>query len=139
MRKQALALSLIGLLCAAPARAQQGVAGIGGKVLDSSGGALPGVAIILTNEDTGVFRELTTTAEGSYFASQMIPGRYRIGAKLEGFKALDRRGVTLTVGQTTTLDLTLEVGGLAETVTVTGETALIDLTSAEIGGHISAA
>ena len=83
-------------------------------------------------------REIISRAEGSYFASQLVPGRYRIAAKLEGFKALDRRGITLTVGQTTTLDLTLEVGGLAETLTVTGEAALVDVTSAEIGGHISA-
>jgi hypothetical protein len=68
----------------------------------------------------------------------MLPGRYRIQAKLEGFKALDRRGVTLTVGQTTTLDLALEVGGLAETLTVSGEAPLVDVTSAAIGGHISA-
>ncbi len=49
--------------------------------------------IVITNEDTGIVREITSTAEGSYFASQMVPGRYRITAKLEGFKALDRRGV----------------------------------------------
>ena len=94
--------------------------------------------IVITNEDTGVVREIVSTAEGSYFASQMVPGRYRIAAKLEGFKALDRRGITLTVGQTTTLDLTMEVGGLAETLTVTGEAPLVDVTIAEVGGHISA-
>lgn len=139
MQKRSVGWLLVVLLWAAPASGQQGVAEIGGKVVDASGGALPGVAIVLTNEDTGVFREVTTTAEGSYFASQMVPGRYRVSAKLEGFKTLDRRGVSLIVGQTTTLDLTLEVGALAETLTVTGEAPLIDLSSAEIGGHISAA
>jgi hypothetical protein len=123
---------------AAPALAQQGTAQVGGKITDAQGGALPGVTIVITNEDTGVVREITSTAEGSYFASQMVPGRYRIAAKLEGFKALDRRGVTLTVGQTTTLDLTMEVGGLAETLTVTGEAPLVDVTTAAVGGHISA-
>ena len=96
------------------------------------------MTIVITNEDTGIVREITSTAEGSYFASQMVPGRYRISAKLEGFKALDRRGITLTVGQTTTLDLTMEVGGLAETLTVTGEAALVDVTTAAVGGHITA-
>ena len=95
--------------------------------------------VVITNEDTGIVREITSTAEGSYFASQMVPGRYRISAKLEGFKALDRRGLTLTVGQTTSLDLTMEVGGLAETLTVTGEAPLVDVTTAAVGGHISAA
>jgi hypothetical protein len=139
MPRTLTALILAVLLCPAPALAQQGTADVGGKVVDAQGGVLPGVSIVFTNEDTGVVRETMSTAEGSYFASQMVPGRYRISAKLEGFKALDRRGVNLTVGQTTSLDLTMEVGALAETVTVTGEAALIDLSSAEIGGHISAA
>ena len=124
---------------AAAALAQQGVSDIGGKVTDQQGGALPGVTLVFTNEDTGIVREVTTTADGSYFVAQLIPGRYRINAQLEGFKTLDRRGVTTTVGVTTSLDLTLEVGGVAETVTVSAEATLIDTTSAEIGGHISAA
>src|SRR5688572_20818554 len=98
MRRLALGLYLAVLLCAAaPAVAQQGTAQIGGKVTDAQGGALPGVTVVITNEESGVVREITTTAEGSYFASQMVPGRYRISAKLEGFKALDRRGLSLTV------------------------------------------
>src|SRR5688572_3483800 len=115
MRRLVLGLSLVVLCAAAPALAQQGTAQVGGKIVDAQGGALPGVTVVITNEDTGVVREITSTAEGSYFASQMVPGRYRISAKLEGFKALDRRGLTLTVGQTTSLDLTMEVGGLTET------------------------
>jgi hypothetical protein len=118
--------------------AQQGTAEIGGKVVDAQGGVLPGVNIVITNEDTGVVREVVSSPEGAYFAPQLVPGRYSIRATLEGFKTLDRRGVTLTVGQTTALDLTLEVGGLQETVTVSGDAALVDVTTAEIGGHISA-
>src|SRR5687768_15837756 len=139
MRRLLLGWVSLALLCAAaPVFAQQGTAQLGGKITDAQGGALPGVTIVITNEDTGVVREIMSTSEGSYFVSQVVPGRYRIAAKLEGFKALDRRGVTLTVGQTTTLDLTMEVGGMAETLTVTGEAPLVDVTSAEIGGHISA-
>jgi hypothetical protein len=125
-------------VCAAtPALAQQGTTEIGGRVVDAQNAVLPGVNIVITNEDTGAVRELVSGPEGSYFASQLVPGRYRLTAKLEGFKALDRRGITLTVGQTTTLNLAMEVGGLTETLTVTGDAALVDITSAEIGGHIS--
>jgi Carboxypeptidase regulatory-like domain/TonB dependent receptor-like, beta-barrel len=138
MQTRLLALFFIVFLCPVVAPAQQGTAEIGGKVVDAQGAVLPGVNIVLTNEDTGAVREITSTADGSYFASQMVPGRYRINAKLEGFRVLDRLGVTLTVGQTTTLDLSMEVGALAETLTVTGEAPVIDLSSAEIGGHISA-
>lgn len=119
------------------ALAQTGTSELGGRVTDQQSGALPGVAILVTNEESGVFREALTTSDGSYFLSQMIPGRYRISARLEGFRSLDRRGITLTVGVTTTLDLTLEVGALAETVTVTAESPLIDLSSAEVGRHIT--
>ena len=140
MRKSALGFCLVVLLCAAaPALAQQGTSELGGRVTDAQGGVLPGANIVITNEDTGQFREIISSAEGTYFAQQMTPGRYRVAAKLEGFKALDRRGITLIVGQTTTLDLQLEVGGLAETLTVTGEAPLVDVSTAEVGGHISAA
>src|SRR5262245_16002579 len=114
MRRLVLGLSVFLLLGAfTPALAQQGTAQLGGKISDAQGAVLPGVTIVITNEETGVTREITSTAEGGYFASQMVPGHYRISAKLEGFKALDRRGISLTVGQTTTLDLIMEVGGVA--------------------------
>jgi hypothetical protein len=128
--------ALLGAM-AAPAAAQQGTSEIGGKITDSGGGVLPGVALVVTNEDTGIFREVVTGAGGSYFVSQLVPGRYRVSAKLEGFKSLDRRGIVLQVGQTTNLDLSMEVGTLAETITVTAEVALIDLSTTEVGGHIS--
>ena len=126
------------LLCAATVFAQQGTSAIGGKVIDQGGGVLPGVTVVITNEDTGISREVIASADGSYFASQVNPGRYRVSAKLEGFKALERRNISLEVGRTTALDLTLEVGALEETVTVTSDAALVDTTSAQVGGHISA-
>ena len=138
MRRLVLGLSVLLLGVSTPALAQQGTAQLGGKISDAQGAVLPGVTIVITNEETGVSREITSTAEGGYFASQMVPGHYRITAKLESFKALDRRGISLTVGQTTTLDLVMEVGGVAETLTVTGEAPLVDVTTAAVGGHISA-
>ena len=139
MRKRTLGLAVgLWLSAAAPILAQQGTSEIGGRVTDPSSALLPGVAIVLTNEDTGVFREVTTTSDGSYFVSQIVPGRYRITAKLEGFRSLERRGILVEVGRTQTLDLTLQVGSLEETVTVTAVSPLVDLTSAEIGGHITA-
>jgi hypothetical protein len=139
MHTRALGLALgVSLLAAAPVAAQQGTSEIGGRVTDQQGGVLPGVAIVITNEDTGVFREVVSSADGSYFVSQIVPGRYRVTAKLEGFRSLERRGVLIEVGRTQTLDLSLDVGALTETVTVTGDSPLIDLSSTEVGGHISA-
>ena len=139
MRALALGLALaVSLVVTAPAVAQQGTSEIGGKITDQQGGVLPGVAIVVTNEDTGVFREVLSGPDGSYFVSQIVPGRYRLTAKLEGFRSLERRGVVIAVGRTQALDFTLDVGALTETVTVTGDAPLVDVSSAEVGGHISA-
>jgi carboxypeptidase family protein len=71
------------LAVATPA-AQQGTSEIRGRVVDQNGAVLPSVTVVLTNEDTGVFRETISGADGSYFATQLIPGRYRsISARTE--------------------------------------------------------
>ena len=140
MRALRVVLALAALLSAGTltAFAQQGTSEIGGKITDAQGGVLPGVAIVVINEDTGIYREAVTGPGGAYFISQMTPGRYRITGKLDGFKSFDRRGIVLSVGQTSALDLVMEVGTLNETVTVTGDSPIIDLSTTEVGGHISA-
>src|SRR5437867_3114479 len=119
-----------------PVLAQQGTSEIGGRVTDEQGAVLPGVSIVVTNEETGVFRDVTSGADGSYFASQLIPGRYRISAQLASFRAFERGGLVLAVGKTLTIDVTLMLGALAETVQVTGEAPLVDITSTKVGGNI---
>src|SRR2546428_13983758 len=108
------------LFAAASAFAQQGTAEIGGKVIDEQGAVVPGVAIVVTNEDTGVFREVVTGPDGSYFVSQIVPGRYRISAQLAGFKSVDRRGLLLEGGRSRTGDLQMDGGGPAGTGVGTG-------------------
>ena len=127
------------LFAAVPIHAQQGTSQITGKVTDEQGSVLPGVSIVVTNEGTGVFREVVSSSEGSYFVSQLAPGRYKIAARLEGFQTLQQSGINVAVGTTTTANLSLKVGGVAETVTVTGETPLVDTTSTKVGGNIGAA
>ena len=90
MRKLGLALGVF-LYAALPALAQQGTSEIVGKVTDTQGAVLPGVAIVVTNEDTGVYREVVTTPNGSYSVTQIVPGRYRISAQLSGSSATKRR------------------------------------------------
>src|SRR5436190_19274465 len=121
------------LATALPALAQQGTSEIGGRVLDDTGAVLPGVAIVLTNQETGVFREVTSGPDGSYFASQLTPGRYQLVAKLAGFRTFERTGLLLAVGKTLTIDATLAVGALEETVKVTAESPIVDTTSVKVG------
>src|SRR6266581_3808724 len=105
MRQIGLILPLL-LATALPVLAQQGTSEIGGRVTDEQGAVLPGVSIVVTNEATGVFRDVTSGADGSYFASQLTPGRYRIAATLPSFRTFERGGLVLAVGQTLTISTT---------------------------------
>jgi hypothetical protein len=137
MRHSLSALVIAVALGIAPsAFSQQATSELQGRVLDGQGGALPGVGIVITNEETGQFRETISNSDGSYFVSRLAPGSYRISAQLAGFKKHEQTGLRLEVGRTTTVDVQLELGTLEESVTVTGETPLVDITSKEIGGNV---
>jgi hypothetical protein len=117
--------------------AQQGTASIRGNISDEQKGVLPGVTIVVTHQQSGVYREVLSNADGSYFITGLTPGVYRVSGELSGFKRYGRTDVLLEVGKTTTLDIAMEVGGLEEQVTVTGESPLVDLTSKQVGGNIT--
>ncbi len=120
------------------ANAQQGTADVRGRVVDSSMAAMPGVAVVVRNQDNGQFRETVSSPDGSFFLSAMSPGVYRVEAMIEGFRPYVRADVRLEVGRTTTVEVPLEVGGLSEVLTVTGEAPLVDTSSKELGGHVAA-
>jgi hypothetical protein len=137
MKVRILIGAVMALLMAAGVAAQQGSSEMRGRVVDGQGGVLPGVSVVLTNQATGTFRETISGADGSFIASGMVPGTYRVSAALTGFKTFERRDVLLEVGRTTTVEVALEVGGLEETVRVSAESPIVDLTSIEIGGNIT--
>jgi len=144
MRRLSALVTLLLLVVAASAApaapAQQGqYAAVQGRVLDEAGLALPGVVIVVTHEQSGMFRQVVSNADGSYFVTNIVPGPYRITAELAGFKKYERPDVVLTIGNTTTLDITLAIGALQESVTVTAEAPLVDTTSKQIGANISQA
>lgn len=117
--------------------AQQGTADLRGRVVDQQGGMLPGVSIVVRHQDSGLFRETTTSADGTFLMSAMTPGMYEVSAELASFKKHTQRDVRLEVGRTVQVELKLEVGGLTEAVTVTSEAPLVDTATQEIGGRIS--
>ena len=129
-------VTLVGVT-ATTALAQQGRAELRGRVTDQQGGALPGVTVVITNQQAGTFREVITSGEGSYFAAQMLPGVFRITAQLPGFATFERIDFAIGVGRTLDLDIVMSIGALEETITVSGEAPLVDLTSAEVGGTVS--
>jgi hypothetical protein len=99
---------------------------INGHVVDEQGGAMPGVTVTITNVDTNVSATLTTNSTGYYQAPLLLPGNYRVAAELQGFKTSVRSGVILSVAQQATVDLTLGVGAVSETVTVSGEAPILE-------------
>jgi len=136
----ALALVLLAILSTRPVLAQQGqYAAVQGHVADQSGGAMPGVTVVVTHQGSGMYRQVVSNADGSYYVANMVPGPYRITAELQGFKKYEQADVLLTIGNTTSLDIKLAVGGLEENVTVTGESPLVDVTSKQIGANIGQA
>jgi hypothetical protein len=97
-----------------------------GLVRDSSNAVIPGATVVATHEGTGVTREGVTDANGEFVFSALPNGPYSVKVELTGFKTLQQRGMQLGAGQTVRQTFTLEVGQLAETVTVSGEAPLIE-------------
>jgi hypothetical protein len=120
------------------ASAQQGTTEVRGQVTDAQGAVLPGVSVVVRNQDTGMFRETTTNADGTFFVSGITPGTYQIEAELQGFKKYSRKDLRLEIGKTGNADIRLDVGALTETIDVRAESPIVDVTSKEVGGTVSA-
>jgi hypothetical protein len=138
-------LSVIGMLAAMlvtgialPAAAQsQAVNGsIEGTIRDSSGAALPGVTITITNTDTGAQRVVVAGNDGEYRAPLLPLGAYDVVAELQGFKRFEQKGITLQAGQVALINVTLSVGNVSETIVVTGESPVAQPGRIDLGRTI---
>ena len=109
---------------------------INGRVLDQGDAVLPGVTVTVTNQATGVVRTTVTNEEGVYFVPALDPGTYNVTTDLAGFAAAGRNDVTLGVAATLTIDFKMQVAGLQETLTVTGEAPLIEVTQSKVASTI---
>src|SRR5260370_37197416 len=107
-----------GVCLAQVAPAQTTTATLSGIVRDSQGGVIPGVSINVVQIDTGQTRQVTSGHTGDYTISNLPIGNYRITASAQGFKKTVIGSITLQVNQAADVDLTMEVGAIAEEVTV---------------------
>nr|MDP9323713.1 carboxypeptidase regulatory-like domain-containing protein [Acidobacteriota bacterium] len=137
MKQRVMGWILMILLVAVSASAQQGTTELRGRVIDSQGAVLPGVIVVVRNQETGMFRETASGQDGTFIASGIVPGTYQVTAALQGFKKFDRKDLRLEVGKTSSIDVTMAVGSVEETITVKAESPLVDVTSKEIGGNIT--
>ncbi len=124
---QKVLLSAVLLLAlSVSAHAQVTTATLVGLVRDTSNAVIPGATVVATNEGTGVTREGVSDSNGEFVFSALPAGAYTVKIELTGFKTLQNQGMQLGAGQTVRQSFTLEVGTLAETVTVAGEAPLIE-------------
>ena len=124
------------LICASLGMAQLDTGTISGTVTDQSGAAVPGAAVAIRNVETGISRSLVTNAAGRYEASALPVGSYEVRASLAGFQTLVRSGIALTVGRNAVVDVALEVGEVAQAITVTGDVSNVETTTATVSNLV---
>jgi carboxypeptidase family protein len=129
--------AVFSIVPAAPLLAQGALSEINGTATDQSGAVLPGVAVTLTEETTGLVRTVTTNDAGRWVLPALQPGRYTIKAELSGFQTQNRAGVVVNVGQAITINLALPVGTLTDQVTVSAEAPLVEVTRSDVGTNIT--
>ena len=131
------AVVLLGVLAIPPGvHAQTFQGGVRGIVRDADGGVIPGVDVVLRNDDTGVPRATASNAAGEYSFANVQPGAYTLRAELGGFAPFVREGLVVGISSFLVADVTLKIGGVEETVTVTAETPLIENGNASVASTI---
>jgi hypothetical protein len=121
----------------APMQAQTTEANLAGIVYDSSRSVVQGASINLVSKDRGITRTTTSNDAGAYQFPFVQPGTYDIEVSAPGFKSLKQEALSLSAAQNARVDLTLELGSVNETLSVTAEVAAINTGSAEISAVIN--
>jgi hypothetical protein len=120
----------------AAAQAQAANGNIEGTVRDTSGAALPGVMVTVTNTDTGTTRSAMTNEAGVYRTLLLPLGRYKVLAELQGFKTFEQQGISLSAGQIAVINVELSVGNVSETITVSSESPIAQPGKIDLGRTI---
>ena len=139
MRKwlESLIVAFAVLLMAGTVYAQN--AQISGTLKDESGGVLPGVTVTAKNDATGLTRSTVTEATGQYRLAALPPGEYSLRAELSGFGVEERHAIVLVIDQNAIIDFTLKPATLSESVTVQGDTPIVDTTKSDVSTAVSSA
>src|SRR5262245_50697003 len=138
MKLRAVVLVLVALvgLCAAPASAQLTQGRLAGTVTDAQGAILPGVTVTVTSPALIGGQNTVTQSDGKYMFPALPSGMYRVNFELSGFQKLQRENVQVVLGQTITIDAQLPIASLTESVTVTGASPVVDVTTTKVGTNL---
>ncbi len=139
MRLVVAAVAFAALVAAAPlpAAAQAGRSEINGTIFDTAKAVIPGATVTATHEATGLVRTFTSGEDGRFVIATLTPGTYTIAVELAGFQTTTRQGVAVGVGQELTLDFTLSVAALQESLTVTAEAPVVEVTASRVGTNVT--
>jgi len=118
------------VLVASPALAQTGQ--INGVLTDNTGSVVPGASVKAVETATGLSRDTVSGVDGRYTFTSLRPTTYDITAELSGFRTTQRKGVILQANENLTVSFSLELGNLEETLTVTGQSPTVDVTSSAL-------
>jgi hypothetical protein len=141
MRRLGSALTIVvclvigSTLTATTAFAQSFTGGLRGAVKDTNG-VIPGAEVTLTNEATQAARSAQTNDTGEYVFNAVEPGSYALKVALQGYKTVAQTGIRIATQQFVTIDLTLEVGTIQETISVAGQVPLLESSNASQGGAL---
>src|SRR5574340_228226 len=128
-------LTAICLALACISSAQEYRATVSGTITDPSGAAVPNASVVITNTESGVASRTRANTEGSYRVPYLVPGNYIVEVSHDGFKTHRRGPLELHVDDRARIDVALEIGRMAEQVTVTAEAPLVDEASGA-GGQV---
>ena len=111
---------------------------INGKVTDASGGVMPGVTITIGSPSMQGVRTAVTGQDGTYRFPAIPPGDYKLTYELAGFSTVVHEGIRVGLGFTATVNAELKVAALTETVTVSGQSPVVDITSTKTSTNFDA-
>ena len=135
-RAAAFVLGLALVVSVSPAAAQLTESRIIGKVTDASAAVLPGVTVTVTSAQTGSVRTAVTAADGTFTITSLGPGTYVVASALDGFGAFETK-VILGVGDTKTANASLSIASVSETVNVTADARVLEISGARIGVNVT--
>jgi hypothetical protein len=110
---------------------------ITGTLKDQSSGVLPGVTVTAKNQASGLTRVAVTEANGQYRLAALTPGVYDLTTELSGFSSESRKDIVLVIDQVAIIDFTLKPAAIAETITVAGESPIVDTTKSDVSTSVS--
>jgi hypothetical protein len=134
-KKLLLLLSLvvaISLFIVLPALPQMSTTDVKGKVIDENDEALPGARVFAKNQETGRERGVYTDRNGEYRLVALQPGTYEFTVEMEGFATQVVKDIVLNVGMVVSMNFTMKLSAVSETITVTGEAPLVETTESDI-------